>query len=61
MFTISLKSLQGNLIIMYIRNTLSSESDCFYYLLHKNMVLPGNIYVIIMPKATPGCSKFCTI
>ena len=45
--TISHKFLREN-----IRNTLSSESDCFHYLLHRNMILLGNIDVIIMPKDT---------
>ena len=36
---------------------LSSESDCFHYLLHKNIVLPGNISVIIMPKDTLECTE----
>ena len=43
--------------IRYIRNTLSNESDCFHYHIHKNMVLPGNIDVIIIPKDTPQCSE----
>ena len=36
---------------------LGSGSDCFHYLLHKNIVLPGNISVIIMPKDTLECTE----
>ena len=35
-----LVSIQDNIII---RNTLSSKHHCLHYLLHENMVLPGNI------------------
>ena len=56
--TVSLKFLQENIII---RNTLSSKNDCLRYLLPENMVLPVNIYVIIMPilktLQSPECTK----
>ena len=57
MFIIFLKLLQEYIITKYIRNTLSSESDCFHYLLHNIMVLPGNVYVVVMPKDTSECSE----
>ena len=36
---------------------IRSESDCFHYLLHKNVVFPENIYVINMSEDTPECTK----
>ena len=36
---------------------LINESDCFHYLLYKNVIFPENIYVINMSEDTPECTK----
>ena len=36
---------------------ISSESDCFHYLLYKNVIFLENIYVINMSEDTPECTK----
>ena len=52
-FTISLKFIQENIMGALINN----ESDCFHYLLYKNVIFPENIYVINMSEDTPECTK----
>ena len=52
-FTISLKFIQENIMGALI----SSESECFHYLLYKNVMFPENIYVINMSEDTPECTK----
>ena len=36
---------------------INNESDCFHYLLYKNVIFPENIYVINMSEDTPECTK----
>ena len=36
---------------------ISSERDCFYYLLNKNVIFLENIYVINMSEDTPERTK----
>ena len=51
-FTISLKFIKENIMGAFI-----NESDCFHYLLYKNVIFPENIYVINMSEDTPECTK----